>query len=60
MKVGDLVVVLHYKDIFGLRPPAGSIGIIAEIKHSNWLGRYYWVLVDGEFWRFYEDNLEIL
>ncbi len=60
MKVGDLVVVLEYKDVFGLRPPAGRIGIIAEIKHSNWLGRFYYVLIDGEHWRFYEENLEIL
>ena len=60
MKVGDLVVVLQYIDVFGLRPPPGSIGIIVDIRKSAWLGTYYYVLISNEHWRFYKEDLEIL
>ena len=60
MKVGDLVVIIARDEPSYLRPPAGSVGIIMDIKYSNWLGIYYYVMISGYGWRFYKRDMEVI
>jgi len=60
MKVGDLVKVISNEEPFNMRPAEGSVGLIVEIKDSNWLGVHYYVYINGVGWRYYEKELELI
>ena len=60
MKIGDLVVIIVRNEPFYLRPSSGSVGIIVDIKYSNWLGRHYYVMINGVAWRFYKRDMEVI
>ena len=60
MKIGDLVRIINSDNPFFLRPGVGVIGIIVEIRESNWLGKHYYVYVDNVGWRYYESELELI
>jgi len=60
MKVGDLVKVICENPPFGYRPPSGSIGVIVEIRLTNFLGKHYYVYIGEASWRFYKNELELL
>ena len=60
MKVGDLVRVITDDAPFLQRPCKGSIGVIVEVRDSNWLGMYYYVYINSAGWRFYKKDLEVI
>ena len=60
VKVGDLVRVTATNEPFRFRPDKGSIGIIVEIIHYNWIGTCYFVYIDEIGWRYTESELEVI
>ena len=60
MKVGDLVKIITDEPPFLQRPSKGSIGLVVEVRDSNWLGTYYYVYINSVGWRFYKKDLEVI
>ena len=60
MKVGDLVRVVSSDEPFNLRPGEGSIGLIVEIRHYNWIGTSYFVYIKDVAWKYKRKELELI
>jgi hypothetical protein len=60
MKVGDLVKIKQCNDPFNFKPKEGSVGVIVEISHFNWVGTCYFVWINNIGWRYVEEELEII
>jgi len=60
MKVGDLVKIVSNDAPFNLRPGAGSVGMIIEIRYSNFSDKYCYVYIDNVGWRYSEKELEVI
>ena len=60
MEIGDLVKIVQSDEPFYLRPGQGSIGMIVEIRKTNWMGTHYYVYINSVGWRYYENELELI
>ena len=60
MKVGDLVKIISSDKPFHMRPGEGSVGIIVEIRDSDWLGIHYYVYINNIGWRYHKRDLELI
>ena len=61
MEVGDLVYIKNSEySPFYERPVKGELGLILEVKHSNFMGTIYFVHTTKGVWRFSDYELELI